>query len=377
MKTSRIVAFLLAMSLCVMLLSGCESLSNLKSRMNQPHPYSEAFQRMDPEEIIADLTGTDISITWHQLFHWIYKATETYETNNGAITDFNEMLETGVTVGDYILSQAVSSALEYAYLEAGAGSLGVSITDGIRKSVEDQMKKEAEYFDSYEDYVDAIENEYSTYEYYVYTREISALYSALYFSLYGENGSMLEDQKVLDYVKDDGYLMAKQIQFNLYDPNTGKALDEEGRAKKMETAQWALKQINACGTQEEKLEKFDFIVNRYSEDVSKTVFQEGYLFTPFDMPTEYVEEVEKLEEYEYSDVLTINDTLFIILRLPINPDVIPMAHMNLTSSTDYTLRYMVSVYLYNDTVKSWPTEFPAIFTEAYEKIDVAELLGEN
>ena len=88
--------------------------------------------------------------------------------------------------------------------------------------------------------------------------------------------------------------------------------------------------------------------------------------------------MKNLEEHEYSDIIFADESYAIMLRLPINVDVVPLSHAQyIDYGYNYTLRYLASVDMYNDTVTGWTSDFPAEFSPEYESLDLAVLLGDK
>lgn len=357
------------------ILCGCETLGTLTAEYVHDK-YSTAAKAFEPDETMLTFDNSEVTVTWEEFYHWLYQSVVLYEEENGAVTDWGETLETGVSLQTYLLNQAVSGALEYAYIEAGAAGMGISVSANMEKSAREEMQKDAAYYDSYDEFISAIEAEYSTEEYYLYTKEMSLMYSVLYYTLYGEKGENLENEKIRQYVAEDGYLQAVQLQLNLFDSETGEDLEQAEKDKKLQLAEWAIKQLEVCETVEERTEKFNTIVLRYSEDVGSDERTEGILFTRGDKDTEYYDAVSALENFEYTDVLEINGCYYVLMRIPVNPDSVPIANTYYTSDSSYTLRYMASVWMYQDLVNSWHSEYAVQTTDAFKSIDLGELFAE-
>ncbi len=377
MSFKKILSLLVAAVLLMSCLAGCGDLNDLQKQYQYNHPFENAFQSIEPETVMVTV-GT-AEITWQQLFHWVFYNTTQYESNNGEITDWNEMLETGKTVAEHILTLALSNALEFSYVEAAAEELEMPVTQSLTEAAKDQMLKDAAQFESYEAFVEAIEAEYSTEEDYLYTKQMSGLYSQIYYTIYGEGGEMLSEEDILEHTAEDGYMMAKMIRLDLYDPNTGDDLPREKKEEQYELCQWILAQLEQCATTEELEERFTEIMVENTADVTGVeAFPDGYLFQEPDFADVVIEAVESLAEYEYSGIVETESAYYVILRLPINVDVIPLsqaAYMNY--GYDYSLRYLASVELYNDLVRSWASYYPLEFSPEYEALDLAALLTKD
>ena len=239
------------------------------------------------------------------------------------------------------------------------------------------MQSDAADYESYDAFLEAIAEEYSTEEYYLYTKEMAGLYSTIYYAIYGENGSYLADQDVLDYIRDDGYLMCKSIQFSSLDPETGEMLSQYDLDLKRIYAEWIIAQLAECKTKVELELRFDELARQFTEDSSNNNDENGYLFQPGDLPNEIVSAVQGLEMYEVSEVVETDSAIYVLLRIPINPDVAPLSISYYSQSADskYSLRYQVSVQMYNKMVSGWSQQYPAIFSPEYEALDLAAIMS--
>ena len=376
MRYTKIIALLLVFALSASIMAGCGDLDTLKRQYQEKHPFMKAFETLEPETVMVTV-GT-AAVTWQQLFHWIFFNTTQFEAQNGDITDWNQMLETGKTVAEHILSISLSNCLEYAYVEAASEAMGLEVNAAMQEAAKDQMLSDAAAYGDYDTFVDAIEAEYSTEEYYLYTKLMSAMYSAIYYELYGAEGEVLTEGEILEHAADDDYMMAKQIRIYLYDMNTAELFDEEKRAECLNHCEWIIDQLNACETVEEMEARFTELMLENAQDASAELFPDGYLFQAADLHPELAAAVQELEEYEYSDIIFADESYAILLRLPINVDVVPLSYAQyIDYGYNYTLRYLTSVEMYDETVIGWTTDFPAVFSPEYEALDLAELLADG
>ena len=378
MNMQKAVSLILAVVLALAVLAGCGADEKLDEliRENRVGPYDDAFHTLEPDTVMV--TVGEAQITWQALFHWIYYSTVEYERRNGEIEDWRAAAASGRTVAEEIQANALSYALEFAYMEAGARGMGLDISQKLEESARREMEADAANYESYDEFLEAIAAEYSTEEYYLYTKEIAGLYSTIYYAIYGENGSYLADQDVLDYIQDEGYLMCKTIQFAKLDPETGETLPEEELEKKRSDAAWILAQLDECKNREELEIRFDELARQFTEDSGYSNNQDGYLFQPGDLPDQIITAVQGLEMYEYTSELVETDgVMYIILRIPINPDVAPLSISYYSQSADskYSLRYQVSVQMYNKMVSGWSREYPAVFSQEYQDLDLAAIMS--
>ncbi len=378
MNMQKAVSLTLALVLALAVLAGCGADEKLDAlvRENRVGPYDDAFRTLEPDTVMV--TVGEAQITWQALFHWIYYSTVEYERRNGEIEDWRAVTDSGHTVAEQIQANALSYALEFAYMEAGARGMGLEISQKLEESARREMEADAANYESYDAFLEAIAAEYSTEEYYLYTKEMAGLYSTIYYAMYGENGSYLADQDVLDYVKDDGYLMCKTIQFAKLDPETGEPISEEELEQKRSDAEWVLAQLGECKGREELELRFDELARQFTEDSSYSNNQDGYLFQPGDLPEQIISAVQGLEMYEYTtEIVETDGVMYLILRIPINPDAAPLSISYYSQSADskYSLRYQVSVQMYNELISGWSQEYPAVFSQEYSDLDLAAIMG--
>ena len=101
------------------------------------------------------------------------------------------------------------------------------------------------------------------------------------------------------------------------DPATGEELDETLVAEKAATAQRLAEELQAVKDPAELLERFARLKEEYCEDSGKTVYAEGYTFTPHTMAAEFEAACKALEPYEVSDPVLSKYGYHVILRRPL------------------------------------------------------------
>ena len=179
----------------------------------------------------------------------------------------------------------------------------------------------------------------------------------------------------------DGYLMAKHILLltvSMNDDGTREALSEEEKAEKLKTIRELKARLDEA-EEGERLTLFEELMTEHSEDTGLTSFPDGYLFQDGDMVEEFYEATLALEEGEVSDIVETSYGYHLIMRLPINYDVIPSAYTQyMAYGYDYlTLRYLCADEAFGASAQQWMDRVEIEKTELYDSLNVADLILEE
>jgi hypothetical protein len=325
------------------------------------------------------LTTNGVEVNWKTFNYFLNYYTSYVEQYVGTVSDWSTEYQDNYSYADFVNDGAIDSSKSFGAIAAGAKELGVEMTQEDLDEIDQAWEDVLASYDSMEDAqadMDANgidEDVYKTISYY------SALSDKCYAKLYGESGANLTDQECAEYTADDGYMMAKHILLMTTKTEevdgTSQSVDmtDEEKAQLYSQMEGFLAQLDACAPDEVEA-KFDELMNEYSEDTGLANFPDGYLFQDGEMVTEFEDAVKALDEYEYSGIVTTDYGYHIILRLPINYDVVPSAYSTyIYYGYNYTLRYLVSQNMYNSVMENWIAQADVVYTDSLNNLDLKQL----
>lgn len=299
-------------------------------------PISDISKLADPNEAIFKVDGEEV--TWKEYCAWLDYAKIAYESAVGEITDWTKGTEQDESVPIYrdFKDYTLSIIKLHKAIELRASEMDITLSDGDKAEIQtafDEMKED--YSEEFDEYLKA---NYGGEELYTYFQEVGRLYSECFAAVYGESGEKLSDADVAEYVSEDGYMAAKHILFLTID-ESGIEISEEEKAEKRASAEKVLADINSYDG-DDKEGYFTSLMNEYSEDTGLEAMPDGYLFQSGDMMDAFDEAVSSMDEYEISGIVETAYGYHIIMRLPLNFDLVPISYGAYGST--YSLRHIVA-----------------------------------
>ena len=331
----------------------------------------------DVNELLFTANGTEVTEDLFKYFVYYYK-TE-IESICGVIEDWDAELQDGMSYWEYVKHMAEEWFLYAGAVRAQMIRFGLELTDEDRAAIENNWNELCLTYGGEEAALQALEQSYCTKEMYKYIVETNVITEKCFGEMYGLDGSKVSDEDCADKTADDGYIMAKHILIlttKTDEAGNTVALTEEEKAEVLKKAESIIVQLDMCAPDEVE-ERFDEIMYSFTEDPGVAAFPEGYLFQEGDMVEEFYNGTVALEIGEYSGIIETSYGYHIILRLPVNYDVVPMAYSDyLTYGYDYyTLRYIVAEEMFQANLDSWLDRVEVSYTEAYDKIKMNDLLA--
>lgn len=335
------------------------------------HDFAKASAAFPADEVMFTLDGEEI--VWEEFFYWIFQSINDHEEVYGVIEDFAAVAYDDVTISQFILENAVISARAYRAIERQAELMGIALDDTAKDEIADQMASAVESAGGEEGFAEYLTANYCTEECYEYIVSTYKLRDMCFEELYGAQGEKLATEDLLEHVEADGYMMAKHILVKTVD-DENKPLSEDKLKAARERAEEILEELDAAGADELEA-KFDELMNEHTEDGGIAMFPDGYLFQSGDMVQEFETACTELEEGEYSGLVETSYGYHIILRLPINPDVTPMAYSPyLYYGYEYPLRYLAAADMFASVLSGTAEEIPCDSeTAAVASVDLAAI----
>jgi parvulin-like peptidyl-prolyl isomerase len=303
---------------------------------------------------------------WPEFLYWLRFIVGYYEDQNGlaAITDWDAQID-GKSLRDFILSSAVDYVGRHRALEVHAAEMGFAVSQAQEQEMAANRAQNVSVYGSEAEYLRILRQTYVSESVYNYLLKIGYLSNDVFAELYGPGGEKCTDAEVAAYVAEKSLLCAKFI----FLPNTdtaGVELNDDERARNRETLQGLVDQLE---TSSDPVALFAQLETEYNQNTATACYADGVLFTAPQMPAEFMAAYDRLQEDEFSGVVTTEGGLYLIMKLPIHPDM-P------ADQAGNTLRYRAAYeYLFQNQVDEWYAGMRVEFTEAYESIDLKRFFG--
>lgn len=356
--------------------------------------YGVAFQSIDreavyalhePDEIVASVDGRDV--TWDEYFYWL---------SSGAASVENYMLQMAFYGGgvswedpwgedpdadfyDYVLYSAEENIKPFAVIESVAAENGVELDEQGQAKLAEELKQhrieavgEEGSDEEYADYLRTVEH--MSYETLETLMRDSALYQACFTAIYGENGALVTDEEAMAYLEETGVMKANHILRLTTDMDTGEALDETDAAQKQAEAAAIAAQLQAIEDPEELLARLAELKEQWDEDEGKTAYPDGYVFGEGEMVDEFYNAAKELETYHVSDPVQSEYGYHVIVRLPLDPEVV----LGYTSEgTPMTARAACANARYGELLDGKLLQAKLIYAKGFEKPDLSQYMVEE
>lgn len=306
-------------------------------------------------------------VYWPEFLFWLNYIEKYYKSyhNLDKITDW-ETTQNGVGLKEFFLSNAVGYACKDRALEAKAKELGIGLSVSDLAEIEQLRKKNIQIYGSESEYLHIVRSMYVTEDVFNYLSRMDYLGNHLFEYLYGEKGEKCTDAEVSAYVKQQGYTCVKYIFLSNTD-SAGKDQGEEKRVKNYKLMEGMLGRLKSSGTPQAL---FDSLMKENSSDRDILNYPDGRLIPTGAMSKEFEGACMKLKEKEYSGIVTTDEGYYIIMRMPISPDMT-------ADSGGNTLRYRTAYdYLFKNQIEDIAAKMKVNYEAAYYKIDL-EGLGNN
>ena len=270
----------------------------------------------DPDEVMLTVDGRDVTLEMY-LYGVLY--TIDYISSNfgdsyvddAGLLQWDTELESGITLADYVMDEALNTAVMYATVENWEDDYGLTLT----QEQEDALDSELDYMAEQLGGQEAMEE-------YLYSRGLSADTNrrlSRIFYLYGnmQDGALdpasplyISDEVLYQYegITEDT-ILADHIFLQLTE-------DEEQNQQLLEMMNQFKALLDGAGDDAETM--FNYLANYYSQDPGRSYYANGY---PITKDADYVQEFKDaafaLEEGQYSDVITSSIGYHIVMRKPL------------------------------------------------------------
>ena len=339
----------------------------------------------DPSEVVATVDGRNV--TWDEYFYWL---------SSGAASVENYMLQMafyGMDISweeawgedpdenffDYVCYSAEENIKPFVAIEAIAAENGVTLDEAGEAELAERMQQyrvecvgEGATDEEYAEYMRTVERlGLDTLE--MLMRD-SALYQACFTAIYGEDGALVSDEDAMAYLEEIGYLKANHILRLTMNMDTGESLSDEEIAQKEAEAAAIAAQLQEIEDREELLERLAALKEEWDEDSGKVDYPDGYVFGEGEMVDEFYDAALALEEYRVSDPVLSPYGYHVIVRLPLDPEVV-LGYSD--EGTPITARAACANQRYGELLDERLLASSFTYAEGFELPDLSQYLVEE
>ena len=331
----------------------------------------------------AESTENDkliMTINGHQVYEEDFKyAAQQYKTELenyvGETIDLAAEMAEGVTYGEYIIAMAENWFKYAEAVKSQAIRLGIGFDEEDEKTIDALWRQKCEQAGGEEGYLAYLEENGCSREMDEYIEQAELLSNKCFAAMYGENGANVSDEDCAEKTAEDGYIMAKHILI-LTSDEEGNEFSEDEKAAALARTENLLEILESC-KEEDIYDKFDELMLNNSEDEGLSAYPDGYLFQEGDMEDGFYNAAAALKEGEFSGITETSNGYHIILRIPVNYDVVPIAYSAYASMGygNLTLRYITADSMFQANINSWTERVEVTDTDGLDSLDIAALLA--
>jgi hypothetical protein len=356
-RTLKIVSLVAALCALLTAVSGCG-----RSDAGSPDVTSANGVVLAANTLIITVDSTPVY--WPEFRYALKFITNYYKDQYGleTITDWDVEVD-GTPLDEYFLSAAAGYATKNRAMEAKAKELGIELTQDELAEIAEVRADNISIYGSEREYLTVLTESYYSEDVYDYLIKMGYLSADLFAELYGANGERCADEEVSEYVAEKGLMCADYVFLSNTAADGSELSDEEKR----ENRSLLQNLIGRLDLRADPAALFPSLVAEYNEDSTLSGYPDGRLFLPGAVGDKFESACAALREHEYSGVVEQDEGLYLIMRMPIFPDMI-------ADSSGNTLRYWAAFdYLFQSQVDEWVAGMEIGYTETYYTLDVEAL----
>jgi len=354
----RTIVVLAALCLLLSVITGCGDADSPAGSTSS----SAQAAGLASDTVVMTIEGDPVR--WPEFKFWLKHVTNYYKTVHRLETiDDWSAEQNGVPLEEFFLKAAVEQAVTARAIEAEAGRRSLELSESDLAQIAEERATNISVYGSEAEYLRIVAGMYYSEDVYTYLQKIDRYTLALFTDLYGESGEKCTDEQVMAYVDEAGLMCAKYI-FRAGTAPDGTALTADAKAENQALLEDLISRLD-LGADPRGL--FESLMNEHSEDKALLAYPEGRLFGPGMMAEEFERACAALSEGEYSGVVETEAGLYLILRLPIHPDMV-------ADSSGSTLRHRTAYdYLFQKQIDEWCGNMDVEYDETYGLIEVRGL----
>ena len=341
----------------------------------------EAIRALYPADTAA-ITLKDEVMDWDLYADWLRTNGLQYEeyfrqmaAYYGVAADWTGSIGdgTGANYAKGLLNETNDTLSSFMAIKALAKEKGISLDAEALKSLEPEAMANQILGENatVEQLAEELENtSHLSVKAFQFYSEALDLYTLLAQELYGAQGEKLSETDIVKALEDQGYISAHHILFMTIDPMTGKNLEQDEVAAKLQQANDLVKELRAIEDHDELLKRFKELKEQYCEDTGKTAYPDGYTFTPGTMVPVFEETVKALKDYEVSDAVQSDYGFHIIMRLPLGGDSLLFS----PQGTPQTARVSVAQEKISHDLDDYYAAHPPVYADGLEELDLTQYI---
>ena len=341
----------------------------------------EAIRALYPADTAA-ITLEDEVMDWDLYADWLRTNGLQYEeyfrqmaAYYGVAADWTGSIGdgTGANYAKGLLNETNDTLSSFMAIKALAKEKGISLDEETLKSLEPEAMAHQILGENatVEQLAEELENtSHLSVKAFQFYSEALDLYTLLAQELYGAQGEKLSEADIVKALEDQDYISAHHILFMTIDPMTGKNLEQDEVAAKLQQANDLVKELRAIEDHDELLKRFKELKEQYCEDTGKTAYPDGYTFTPGTMVPVFEETVKALKDYEVSDAVQSDYGFHIIMRLPLGGDSLLFS----PQGTPQTARVTVAQEKITHDLDDYYAAHPPVYADGLEELDLTQYI---
>jgi hypothetical protein len=349
---------LLAVTLCATLIAAFAYSNRAAETLQQP-------QTLSPETLVLKVGARPVM--WPEFHFWLNYLGNYYQKAH-AFSDIGDWSATpkGRELKQFFLSTATAYACNDTAIADQAEKLGIRLTDTDLAQIAKARQDGINNYGGYAEYQRLVGSMYGSEAQYEYLTKIDYLSGYLFSHLYGANGAKCTNECVAAYVAQQGFMNVRYIFLSNRDAS-GRAISAQRRRANRTLLRHILGQLDAARAPQTTFAAFSI---KYG-DRTPANFPDGHLFTRDSKGAEFAAAYRGLADYDYSGIVQADEGDYIILRMPITPDM-------KVGAAEHNLRYWAAYeYLYKKQIADWCGRLSIEYGNAYRQIDVEVLFKES
>ena len=281
--------------------------------------FEAIYALHDPDEVVMTVDGQDV--IWED-YYYVYRNQALqmenmflqYQAYGMALGWESEADDEGHSYAELMGSGTEENLRRVMTVEAVAAEEGITL-DNTAEEVQAEHQNNIKGFcgedGTEEQLFDQLRTMHLRPELYWRMVKVNLLSHLVYEKSFGEEGEMLDDQQVLDWMEENGILSADHMLI------LTEELGEAEAAEKKELAEQLAAELQAIEDPEERIARFRELKEQYNEDPGAT---EGYVFGKGTMVDEFYDGTAALEVDQISAPVETQYGYHIILRRALHAD---------------------------------------------------------